>query len=509
MNKFKLFPLALAAFAFSACTSEDAVENNPNVEGVKSYVAVNINNVGVGGTRADGDYENGSANENKIEKVRFYFFTQNGDPYKMADETNYKEISVTGNDVNPDNVERITNAVIVINGVKSYPHSMMAVVNPGTIEEGKLGEFMKKADVEKLITSQNFKGQKNDATDFVMTSSVYAQDGKKVWTSDISGHVAQTEDAAKKAPVDIYVERVAAKITSTANLSTDQMFKVGETSTGTAVYARIEGWGIDNEKSDAYLVKSIDSSWSDLGFVWNNPAFNRCYWETSTSALGEHKSWAEYSLKLGENWYTVPNAGVQTTRPLYVVAATLVDKNNKPIELCWYNGVEYLSEDDVKATIASENKKYMKDLGDGNYKSIEKEDLQFVIDATMPYEVKAQLKEGVNVFLKTTEGYTPANELANKALGANNARIHKSGMTYYHTAVKHLGTAGKDGEIGMVRNHFYKVNVTNITGFGTPLYDKDTDFVPVTPKDDENTYLAARINVLSWRVVANNVELGK
>ena len=54
MNKFKLFPLALAAFAFSACTSEDAVENNPNVEGVKSYVAVNINNVGVGGTRADG-----------------------------------------------------------------------------------------------------------------------------------------------------------------------------------------------------------------------------------------------------------------------------------------------------------------------------------------------------------------------------------------------------------------------------------------------------------------------
>lgn len=46
MNKFKLFPLALAAFAFSACTSEDAVENNPNVDGVKSYVAVNINNVG-------------------------------------------------------------------------------------------------------------------------------------------------------------------------------------------------------------------------------------------------------------------------------------------------------------------------------------------------------------------------------------------------------------------------------------------------------------------------------
>ena len=82
-------------------------------------------------------------------------------------------------------------------------------------------------------------------------------------------------------------------------------------------------------------------------------------------------------------------------------------------------------------------------------------------------------------------------------------------MTYYWTSVKHLGAAGKTGEFGMVRNHFYQVDVTKITGFGTAVYDKDTDFVPVTPDEDPMTYLAARINVLSWRVVANGVELGK
>ena len=71
MNKFKLFPLALAAFAFSACTSEDAVENNPNVEGVKSYVAVNINNVGAGTRATDGGYADGVANENQSIAVRF------------------------------------------------------------------------------------------------------------------------------------------------------------------------------------------------------------------------------------------------------------------------------------------------------------------------------------------------------------------------------------------------------------------------------------------------------
>ena len=66
MNKFKLFPLALAAFAFSACTSEDAVENNPNVEGVKSYVAVNINNVGAATRATDGGYADGVGTENQI-----------------------------------------------------------------------------------------------------------------------------------------------------------------------------------------------------------------------------------------------------------------------------------------------------------------------------------------------------------------------------------------------------------------------------------------------------------
>ena len=72
MNKFKLFPLALAAIAFSACTSEEVAENNPTTgEGTTSYVAVNINSVGTSGSRADAEYADGSANENKINAVRF------------------------------------------------------------------------------------------------------------------------------------------------------------------------------------------------------------------------------------------------------------------------------------------------------------------------------------------------------------------------------------------------------------------------------------------------------
>lgn len=519
MNKFKLFPLALAAFAFSACTSEDAVENNPNVEGVKSYVAVNINNVGVGGTRADGaTYENGTEAESKINTIRFYFFTSDGAPYKLAEGTNWLELRPNQMTPSTGNVENITNSMLVISGKdQSYPQSMMAVVNPETIEDGKLTDFMTKSQVEGVVTTQNFKGQSATASDFVMTSSVYANGKDKVWTSDISGHVALSEDEAKADPVDIYVERVAAKITSTASGATESKFKVGETATGTPVYAMIKGWGIAKENTTANLIKVIEPTWTEatIGFNWNDANFYRSYWETTPNNDGTYKSWAAYTTtKIGDVYYTAPNTSyAETNRPIYVAAAQLVDATGNPLEISKYKGVQYLSENDVKKVILNENKNFFKVVSTTDartdYETLDPADLVFVVDAHKPYEVKAQVKDGVVVYKKTGETYVVATDAANAAYGANNAVIYKDGMTYYWTSVKHLGAAGKTGEFGMVRNHFYQVDVTKITGFGTAVYDKNTDFVPVTPDEDPMTYLAARINVLSWRVVANGVELGK
>lgn len=516
MNKFKLFPLALAAFAFSACTSEDAVENNPNVEGVKSYVAVNINNVGAGGTRADGAvYENGTVAESKINKIRFYFFTSNGAPYKLAEGKNWLELAPDQMTASTGNVENITNSMLVIKGQDmTYPQSMMAVVNPETIEAGKLADFMTKSQVEGVVTTQNFKGQSATASDFVMTSSVYANGKDKVWTSDISGHVALSEDKAKADPVDIYVERVAAKITSTASGATADKFEVGATANGDKVYAVIKGWGIANENSKANLIKVIEPTWTEtaIGFNWNDANFYRSYWETTPNNDGTYKSWADYTnTAIGDVYYTAPNTSVD--KPIYVAAAQLVDATGKPLEISKYKGVQYLSENDVKKVILNENKNFFKVVSTTDartdYETLDPADLVFVVDADKPYEVKAQVKNGVVVYQKTGETYVVATDAANTAYGAHNAVIYKDGMTYYWTSVKHLGAAGKAGHFGMVRNHFYQVDVTKITGFGTAVYDKDTDFVPVTPDEDPMTYLAARINVLSWRVVANGVELGK
>lgn len=520
MNKFKLFPLALAAFAFSACTSEDAVENNPNVEGVKSYVAVNINNVGAGGTRADAEYENGTAAESKINTIRFYFFTSEGKPYKMTDGTNFKEIvNPAGTDqANGGNVEHITNATIVIKGENmTYPESMMAVINPETLEDGVLTKFMHRDDVKAALAKQNFNGQRGTAADFVMTSSVYAdEDNKMVWTSDISGHVAKSESAALNNPVDIYVERVAAKITSTAQYDNTNKFYVGETATGTPVYAMIEGWGIASENTSANLIKKISTTWTalDLGFNWNDFNNRRSFWETTPeSALGAYKSYDEYTkTKIGDVYYTLPNTNsAETTRPIYVAAAKLVDVDGNTLEIAKYKGVQYLSETDVKNAILKENIKYYKDAvnadGVAGHDLISAADLKFVVNPEHPSQVKAQLVDGVQVYKKAGDSYVDATAEANGKFGAEYAVIHKEGMTYYWTSVTHLGGADKTGHFGMVRNHFYKVDVTKITGFGTAVYDKENEFKPEPPIKDEETYLAARINVLSWRVVNQSVEL--
>ena len=78
------------------------------------------------------------------------------------------------------------------------------------------------------------------------------------------------------------------------------------------------------------------------------------------------------------------------------------------------------------------------------------------------------------------------------------------GMTYYYTDIRHFGSAGSASEFGVVRNHVYKVNISNISGFGTPVYDSDLDVNTPERPMNTNTYVAAQVRILSWKVVRND-----
>lgn len=199
-----------------------------------------------------------------------------------------------------------------------------------------------------------------------------------------------------------------------------------------------------------------------------------------------------------------------------IVAAKLVYKDAdsyKTAQVCQYRGLTYLGEDAVKKQIVGGFKQYLKNTATGGYQSIEASDITF---KTVPgssvvkdYEVVATLASNVGeLYVKDGETYkTVSKDDVNAALAKEEAQVRSTdGATYYYTPIKHLGDAGKLGEYGIVRNHSYQVTIQNIKGFGTPVYNPDQKIDPMIPSD-ENTYLAASIKVLSWRVVSSNVDL--
>lgn len=146
------------------------------------------------------------------------------------------------------------------------------------------------------------------------------------------------------------------------------------------------------------------------------------------------------------------------------------------------------------------------------YTSIDDSQIQCVAGllGAESYEVKFQLAEGVptdNWYSFDGVNYTAVADVNGELAKIEPAKIYNDGMTYYYGDVKHLGAEGKLGEFGIIRNHSYKINVTGVKGFGTPVYDPVYRVEkPETPTDKES-YISAQINVLSWRTVSSDVIL--
>lgn len=107
-----------------------------------------------------------------------------------------------------------------------------------------------------------------------------------------------------------------------------------------------------------------------------------------------------------------------------------------------------------------------------------------------------------------------ANQLLMNQVGY--AVYYNGGKGAFNIPVKHLGwyRAGNEqkdekgkidwskvrvGDFGMVRNHVYNINVTEVTGLAAGVADPATPIIP--PADTDETYIAYRVNILKWAVV--------
>ncbi len=590
MKKFTMFSSVLASalmLTVASCSSEDvAGGDSQNGKGATSYLAVNIENVGSAPAsrsyaQGGGTYEDGTADESKITNVRFYFFNGDGTPYLLANNgVNYleKEVKTDGAD-HDHTAETKTKAVLVLEGeTKAVPASVIAVINPEVLDNTTLHSgTMTLSELRTSATGSKFYDTTNG---FVMSNSVYESAGQDVCSTPVANNVFASSDAALKKPVDIYVERVNAKVNAkidadyvrtnetekawSKNAEGKYQINVGNIDVTTyaentnatpttktyPVYAVVQGWQVADANGKAEVCKQINTAWyaGELGFSpWTTSDYHRCFWSKSvpftSGAQGGvnqpvNPKFENIKLSLSGDFsttpvYTLPNTPTEVianpttslnTLTKLIVAAKLVYKDDngdyKPAQVCQYRGLTYLGEEAVKKQIVGGFARYFKktttESGDV-YKSIEASDIAFktVVPGSPEssevknYEVVATLASTVGeLYVKDGETtYKPVKkDVVNAELEKEEAQVRPDGFTYYYTPIQHLGEAGKLGEYGIVRNHSYQVTIQNIQGYGTPVYDPDKVIDPMIPSDD-NTYLAARINVLSWRVVSSNVDL--
>ena len=565
--------IALAALGFAACAEKLDDNNAPHGgEMEESYIAINLLSADVD-TRAATDsygYEEGTDAERAVNTAYFFFFDEDGEPFNVTGAPvtapggakNHLTLAITGASSAMPNVSDIKNAVLVLSTYKGiYPSQIVAVLNWVPDENTAYSLTDLHAALENIG---------DDTNGYVMSNSVYMDGANKMIDAVplTAANIKTTSEEALNSPLDIYVERTAAKVVLTASgkvTGTDNIFDTQKETTpvvtlGTPstidVYVKLLGWELFNDYDNSSLLKNINTSWEigTLGLTWNDIPYYRCYWADSQStAHNDTFAWSysdadktskgfqtNYGFKVGASadytdrttyTYCGENTnqadGTTDPRTKVILKGQLMQKNGEnyePLELARWYGTEYAGNEDLRTAVANSLKYTLYSSTDATtFYSIRPEDIQCVTGVTVgahAYEVGFQLSDTgddkVWYQYNSTSGYQVLGSLtpeenktaANTYLkGVEPGILYTNGMTYYHVDIEHLGTAG--AKYGVVRNHVYQIDIESIKGYGSPFYSS-LDFivdVPDYPYEDDGSYVAARINVLSWKVVKQGVDI--
>lgn len=332
------------------------------------------------------------------------------------------------------------------------------------------------------------------------------------------------------------------------------------------IYVELLGWALNATAKSSYLVKNIDQTWTDqgLGFVWNDAANYRSYWgkaynygidsypteggDVVTNQYLNYISSDEITNAVGtasaycaENTNNAAIAAKAAARTSILLKAKICDADGAGLDMVRYNGVLFKNESYIdyllNATQAEWDAWYCSNGTPGEagatYTRMDKTCVELVDNGNG--EVLVQLKKkdtgegqavetAVTLYKRNgTEGsytYTVFTETDITELDAilaafnetNVAIGYKGGLMYYNIPIEHLNPIEANQErveeanYGVVRNHYYKVTVNTLENVGKGIYDPDEDIVP-GDEDDERYYLGASIQILSWKIVEQGVDL--
>lgn len=341
------------------------------------------------------------------------------------------------------------------------------------------------------------------------------------------------------------------KLSSTTKEGGDSDLKISDGKTEKEVYVGFLGWNVTQTADKSFAVKNLRSDWTvDSPFEgWTYPAYFRSFWALNPAPLSyNYTTFNEKSEDLPlasaikgisdkdtgtPNYTYAPENAPQEQddkRTEVIVAAQLVDSEGSAIKLADFGGMKFMGDDYTKdllqyvANILGVWKKTPVDGGSSEFKYETIQDDLKLVSAREAGEtkegfyytyVKFKTDASSNVYVDNNDGTgkeVEFTELEKKLSNLPFIKVWTNGYTYYFVDIEHLNNAdGPEypvGKYGVVRNHWYAIDVTKIYGLGTPVFKPSEEIIPEDPQDHE-TYLAAKINILSWRLVNQNATLGK
>lgn len=545
MKKYLL--IYLAAIGLVACAEKLDDTSSPVEKGEleTSYIAVTLKSDDMGTRAGSDDYDRGIPEERAVKNAHFFFF-KDGQPFVVTDngsvtspggEKNYLKLDLSGETPDMPNISDIKDKVLVFRNYKGeYPNQIVTVLN-----WDPKAYIYTLSDLRRVITSVG-----NDEKGYVMSNSVYVDAaGQMVDAVAITeSNIGKSEDEAKDNPVTVHMERVGAKVVLTTGRS-DNLYPVGKTLQGKEVYAKILNWELYNDHETSYLLKNIDGykDWTGDAFgfsQWNDYNWFRSYWANSlylTTPFPDNSfSWnddlknqapgEDSRIYCGENTKQVDDRNYTNPidiRTKVIVKARLVESDGvTPVEVSNWYGHDYLGEEGLLEQVANSLKisYYCSEDGGVTFIGMKPEDIKCVArnpEDENAYEVYFQLNDDpmhdatAKTWYKYVDGqyvrFDDNSSLNNELTSVQPGLVYKSGMTYYYTDIKHLGKPDTTTGFGVVRNHVYKVNITSISGYGTPYYDGDIKYIEPTKPKDIVTFVAAQIYILSWRVVSDGYDV--
>lgn len=377
--------------------------------------------------------------------------------------------------------------------------------------------------------------------------------------ANLDNKIKETESEAKSAPAQIYVERGVAKVTMQNTSTTPAKVDGSTKSDGTSsVDFKITSWVLDNTNKKTYLVRSTDGfgDWTSLFSNSTSLLAANKYRFVGSNAVAANL-YRTYFAK-DANFDQTGNSAALTAGDLVTNPnPTFVDKfgNDNP-QYCFENTFDAACQNDryttrvlIKAKLNSGETFYVFN-GDQNtiypidkvkneikkYYLIENE--AWIKANVTPAPTKSEV-DGDDLDVKisdaagqvsiTSISFKPGVTVSSSATVPTNydevlKRIgsiqeYKDGESYYFVRIKHFGDdmtpwntdettkpstssiypvdhqAGNYlGRYGVLRNNWYDIAVEGVKGLGSAVVPK------VTPNTDDElkSYIAVKINVLSW-----------